>query len=140
MTTNPIPSTIRATLVPESGRMSFLPRHFGRLMMQVESEVYTQMRELCEQYSGGYWHYVTLSNGGVFLKPADFEPLSIAVHSNDYRGTMSAEAAGITVTLFALSHLAFRYPDEEQLSDRFHQLREFASEHAEARDIFAAID
>lgn len=137
---NSIPSIITATLVPESERLNFLPRHFGRLMLTVEQEIFTQMRELCETYSGGYWAFHTLSNGGAFLAPAEAEPLAITVHSNDYQGTMTAEAAGITVTLFALSHLAFRYPQEERLSERFHQLREFAGEHAEASAIFAAID
>lgn len=122
MTTNNAPSNITATRVPESERLAFLPRHFGRLMMKVEREIFAQMAELCDAYSGDLWHFVDLSNGGAFLAPAGSDPLVIAVHSNDYRGTMSAEAAGITATLFALSHLAFRHPHEERLSERFHRL------------------
>jgi hypothetical protein len=47
---------------------------------------------------------------------------------------------GVTVTLFALSSLAFDYPKVEVLATRFHQLREFALENAERRLIFQAID
>src|SRR5690349_21628536 len=43
-------------------------------------------------------------------------------------------------TLYALSHLAFRFEEAAVLSDRFHQLREFALSHREAAAILAAID
>jgi hypothetical protein len=50
--TNQIPSIITAALVPDANRLNFLPRHFGtRYMMAVEQEIFTQMREICEDYS-----------------------------------------------------------------------------------------
>ena len=70
-------------------------------------------------------------NGGSFR---------ISVDTNGYEGEMSADAAGITVCLFACSHLSFRYSNDEVFGDHFHMLREFAVEHAEASAIFAAID
>jgi|GEM_PF-7077023 len=42
------------TVVPEHYRLGFLPRHFGRYMMQVEAAVYGHMGTLCSRYSGGY--------------------------------------------------------------------------------------
>ena len=139
--TNQIPSIITAALVPDANRLNFLPRHFGtRYMMAVEQEIFTQMREICEDYSGGYFNFYYLSNGGCFIALETSEPLKIAVDGNGYEGTMSAEAAGITATLFALSHLIFRFSNGERLAERFHQLREFALDHAEAGAIFAAID
>jgi hypothetical protein len=63
-----------------------------------------------------------------------------AVDSNGYQGEMSADAAGITVCLFAYSHLSFRYADDDLFGAHFHNLREFAIHHAEASEIFAAID
>jgi hypothetical protein len=53
---------------------------------------------------------------------------------------MSADAAGITPCLFALSHLSFQMIQHESTANHFHQLREFALEHAEASVILAAID
>lgn len=59
---------------------------------------------------------------------------------NGYSGTVSGDAAGIIATLYALSHLAFRFEAVAVLSERFHQLREFALAHREAAAILAAID
>jgi len=74
------------------------------------------------------------------MAPSTPGQFRITVHTNDFDGTLSADAAGITATLFALSHLAFQFPRIEILSTRFHQLRDFAAEHAERRLIFQAID
>jgi hypothetical protein len=136
----PTPSIVTAALVSDANRLNFLPRHFGRQMMAVEQEIFTQMRELCEDYNGGYFQFYDLSNGGCFIALETSEPLKIAVDGNGYEGTMSAEAAGITATLFALSALSFRFSHIERLVERYHQLREFAGDHAEAGAIFAAID
>jgi hypothetical protein len=66
-------------------------------------------------------------------------PLQVCVHGNGYEGQMSADAAGITACLFALSHLSFRIPND-LISRHYYQLRDFALEHAEATEILAAID
>jgi hypothetical protein len=47
---------------------------------------------------------------------------------------------GLIATLYAFSHLAFKFESVEVFAERFHQLREFALEHAESRTILAAID
>jgi hypothetical protein len=138
--TSNVPSPVTAALVPEANRLNFLPRHFGRLMLVFEREVFTQMGELCESYSGGFFDYYDLSNGGCFMALSQSEPLKIQVDGNGYEGTMSPEAAGIVVTLFALNRLSFRFPDLERFAERYYQLRDFASDHPEAGDIFAAID
>jgi hypothetical protein len=52
---------------------------------------------------------------------------------------LSAEAAGIGVTLYALSHLAFD-TQEPRLGTLYYALRDFAAEHPEGRGIFAFID
>ena len=70
----------------------------------------------------------------------DGGPFRFSVDTNDYEGVMSADAAGITVCLFACSHLSFRYSEDDVFGDHFHLLREFAAQHAEASAIFAAID
>jgi hypothetical protein len=52
---------------------------------------------------------------------------------------MSADAAGITACLFALSHLSFQIA-HESIAEHYHQLRDFASDHAEASTTLSAID
>jgi len=131
---------ILATVVSDAERLNFLPRHFGRHMLVVERRVYFWMSTLSSEYRGGLWTYMNLDNGGAYMAPTSSENFQLAVHSNDFVGAMSADATGITVTLFALSSLAFDNPKVEVLSTRFHQLRDFASQHAERRVIFQAID
>jgi hypothetical protein len=121
-------------------RMEFLPRHFGRHMLTVEDAVYTFMCHLVDQYTGGFWHFYELSNGGGYLAPEmGTEKVMVRVDGNGFSGEMSAEAAGITACLFALSHLSFQV-HTDTISNHFYQLREFALEHPERRAIFAAID
>jgi len=130
---------IEAREVANDERLQTLPRHFGRHMLTVESAVYAFMRRLANQYSGGYWAFFELSNGGFYMAPECDTELSIGVDGNGFEGTMSADAAGITVCLFALSHLSFQIADES-IAEHFHRLRDFALEHAEASVILSAID
>lgn len=53
---------------------------------------------------------------------------------------MSGEVAGLIASLYAFSHLAFKYQATDIFSERYHQLREFALERSESRVILAAID
>lgn len=136
----PVESNIVATLVPETKRLAFLPRHFGRQMMVFEQCLFTQMSQLSADYVGGYWEFYDLSNGGCYLAPSAPASYRISVAGNYFDGSMSADAAGITATLFTLNALTFRFPQREHYVERFYQLRDFACEHAERRLILAAID
>lgn len=130
---------IVATAVPESQRLEFLPRHFGKRMLQVENYIYRRFSTLCKDYRGGYWEFVNLSNGGCYFVPSG-QQFHIEQTNNCFDGTVSGDAAGIIVTLYAMSELAFQYEDEEIFATRFHQLRDFAGTHAESALIFKAID
>lgn len=80
-----------------------------------------------------------LSNGGFYMRTGS-DPVDLRVPSNRFEGVMSADAAGITVCLFAYSHLSFQFPAEARFSQHFYQLRAYALEHPEVSLIFAAID
>jgi len=136
---NTTSQTIEAREVANDERLQTLPRHFGRHMLTVEYAVYAFMRKLANPYSGGYWAFFELSNGGFYMVPECDTELSICVDGNGFDGTMSADAAGITVCLFALSHLSFQIADDS-IAQHFHLLRDFALKHAEASAILAAID
>ncbi len=133
---------ITASLVAEGQRLDFLPAYFGpRLMMRGEALVYAWLRWLCERYSGAYWHYYTLSNGGFYMAPRLAERLVIEI--DGYRGELSADASGIVATLLALGQLAAEAADTEAgdaLIDHYHFLRSFAVGHEEAALILLAID
>jgi Antirestriction protein len=139
MTHHNDPIAIAATEVSETKRLETLPKHFGNHALKVESYIFRYLYELAPAYRGGFWHFHELSNGGFYMAPAG-NPLRLEVLGNGFEGTLSAEAAGITVCLFAYSHLSFRYPQEECFSKHFHALREYALSHEEQRAIFQAID
>jgi len=129
---------IDAVLVREADRLAMLPRHFGGYATRLEDRVYDFMGEFAREYRGGYWEFVELSNGGCYLRPPA-ATYAIRIDCNGFEGSLSADAAGITVCLFALSHLSFEHP-EGAFARHFYALRAFALEHAEASAIFAAID
>jgi Antirestriction protein len=130
---------IEAREIPNDQRLQALPRHFGRHMLTVEYAVYAFMRKLANQYTGGYWRYVDLSNGGFYMAPTHETPFNVCVDTNGFEGQMSADAAGITACLFALSHLSFQI-QHESIAGHFRQLRDYALEHTEGSVILAAID
>jgi hypothetical protein len=130
---------IDARRVDDSRRLATLPRYFGHRLMMFESTVYNFMHRLALDYRGGFWQFYELSNGGFYMAP-DRGQYRFCVETNGYEGVLSADAAGITVCLFACSHLSFQDTQGELFAERFHQLREFAVQHAEAAEIFAAID
>ena len=67
----------------------------------------------------------------------------IAVDGNGFAGHMTADAAGVVVSLFALGQLCAEYQDTatgDHFIEQYHRLLEFAREHEHTRQIFAAID
>lgn len=135
-------SSIVATLVADTDRLTFLPRHFGRQMLTVERYVYSQFGTLCPAYRGGYWHFYDLSNGGCYLAP-EGKTYPIIHEGNYFDGAVSGDAAGIIVSLFTFSQLSFileHDPLGERIATYYHLLRDFASTHPEAGLIYRAID
>jgi hypothetical protein len=114
-------------------------------MMKFEGTVYLWMRRLSTDYTGGYWNFYELSNGGFYMalsgeKRFQFDSLNYAQEE------VSADAAGVIVTMFALNAIinGIVYEEETDLSEnfieRYYRLRDFAAEHAESRKIFGLID
>ncbi|EGQ8484949.1 antirestriction protein [Vibrio diabolicus] len=142
-TTNEI-TPIVASKVALSDRLNFYPTFFGsRFMMRGEAYVMGYMDKFSDDYNGGDWEFYSLSNGGYYMAPNYDAPLFLEISDNWFSGQMTADAAGIVATLFALGQLA----GESQgttLGDRFitlyHLLRAFAKEHPESSLILSAID
>jgi hypothetical protein len=55
--------------MPSDARLGTLPRHFGRHMLTVETRIYSFMARFAKTYSGGFWNFVELSNGGFYMTP-----------------------------------------------------------------------
>jgi hypothetical protein len=129
---------IEAYKVSDHARIGTMPRHFARHMMTVEHKIYSLMGRFVADYNGAFWEFYELSNGGFFMAPR-IPSVRLSIESNGFQGQMSADAAGITVCLFAFSLLSFER-NEEVFVRHFHWLRDFALGHSEAAQIFATID
>ena len=131
---------ITATEIVGGHWMKALPEDISlALMIQLEMTVYRWMAQLNPGYRGGTWTLLKLSNGGLHLRPVDVERVRIVVETNGFEGEVSADAAGIIVTLFGLNHLCHS-GYVKQFHDLYYGLRDYALAHAEARLILQAID
>lgn len=132
---------ITAKAVPENNRMDVADKHFGiRFPLTVEPMIYQFTTQLAPAYKGGYWKFFELSNGGFLMTPKLNEAFEVTA-DNGYMGSMSADALGITASLYTYSNLSFgagRFP--EACSDQYQWLYEFAMEHPEAAAIRLAIN
>ncbi|WP_244136272.1 antirestriction protein [Burkholderia sp. BCC0405] len=139
---------ISARLVGTSQRSRFLLDLFGtRLSIVGESRTFGCARRLSVDYTGGYWNFYRLSNGGGYLAP-EVPPASgtfnVCIPSNGYEGAVSADAFGIIVTSYVLNGLAFDVAQRriscDALADRYHALVAYAKLHDERVEILRAID
>ncbi|MGN7712586.1 antirestriction protein [Agrobacterium radiobacter] len=140
MTTQAITSPL-ATLVPDYRREMFLPTLFGLpLLIIAENSVYTIMERLSPyDYRGGLWNFYEHGGQPLFLAPTSKPRYRIESGLTEFRGEVSAEAAGIVATLFTFSHLSFRY-QSDLLAEGYGRLHAYLDGHPEASEIFQAID
>lgn len=81
-----------------------------------------------------------LDNGGFYMAP-NSDTFQVSCQ-NGYEGTLSGDAFGITVCLYAYSELSFSDIPEltETCAEQYHLLREYIFDHEEAKAILRAID
>jgi len=79
-------SSITSTPVDESDRLDCIEQTFGLAFPFIlEPAIYTFADRLSSGYSGGYWHYRQLSNGGFYMYPDQDEPFHVTA-DNGYDG------------------------------------------------------
>ncbi|MGP5477600.1 antirestriction protein [Pseudomonas helleri] len=133
--------TVSAVAIDE--RQNFYHTYFGKYYNAGESLLYRHAGIYVKGYKGGNWNFYTLSNGGFFVAIDTKEQLHFVNADNYCSEHMSAEAVGITLTLFVLGRLlSARIPESEseRFTNLYHKLRDFALEHTEAQSILTAID
>lgn len=130
-----------ATLVPNDRREQFLPTLFGhRLLIVAENTVYTMMERLSPaDYHGGFWNFYERGGQPLFLAPTSKHSFRIESHITQFRGEISADAAGIVATLYALLYLSEKY-EIELLVQRYYRLRVYSLHHPELSEIFQILD
>lgn len=123
----------------EAERMEFLPRLLGmRNLMRGQNKPFEWADRLSNDYKGGSWKFFDLSNGGWYTAPAGDKKYNVQQNMNGYEGEMSADAFGITCTIFTLAELMQN--GDEKLIAQYGALLAFATGHAESSAIFGAID
>lgn len=75
----------------------------------------------------------------LFMAPQSTSRFRIESDITQFRGEVSAEAAGVIATLFTFSHLSFRF-ESDLLVEGYHRLHAWCDGHLEASEIFQAID
>ncbi len=130
-----------ATLVPEQRREMFLPTMFGlRHLIVAENAVYMFMERLSPRdYGGGFWNFYELGGQPLFLAPTSKPRFRIESDITEFRGEVSAEAAGIIATLFTFSHLSFQV-ESDLLVQGYERLYAYIDGHPEVSAILQAID
>jgi hypothetical protein len=127
--------------IPEARRAAYAHKVFGSAFsFIVEPTIYSMASMLSPDYRGGMWLFTGLCPTGFFMFP-DSDAMFRVVSPNGYEGEMSAEALGITACLYAYSHLSFGDgPLAGVCAEQYHLVRDYAMDHPEVREIFAAID
>lgn len=131
---------VTAQKIKAAQRLRALPKYFGmQHMMKAESAIFDALESMSVDYNGGYWEFYELSNGGFYMAPVSPKEFKVVCGGNYFSGTLSADAAGIVASLFAINGLVWT-TQEGRFSDLYHALRDFASHHPEAGLILSAIN
>jgi hypothetical protein len=136
-----IAKSIINTIVPESERLAFVDRLFGiQYVIKLEPTVFTMAERISPEYSGAYWTFHTLGNGGFYMSPRSDTTFSVSCE-NGFEGKLSPDALGITACMYGFSHLSFGEGRlAETCAKHYHLLRQYLFEHHEAKAILRAID
>lgn len=131
-------SSIRKIQCSASERPDFLQRHAGRHFVDYEQLVCAAMKRCCSEYSGGFWNFFSLTNGGFFMS-LDVEcDFTMETQENHANGRMSAEAASIGVNILVQNRMAWK-TGAEQFTRAYERLRDFAVKHPEKSEIMSFI-
>ena len=133
--------SITNIIIPEPERTTFVDKLFGiSYALRLEPTVFSLAERLASQYSGGYWQFYSISNGGFYMAPQMNINFSVSC-KNGFEGALSTDALGIVSCLYAYSHLSFGDGAFAGMcADQYHLLREYMFEHTEAKSILRAID
>jgi hypothetical protein len=135
-------TTITRQHINEKQRIQHTADLFGILFpLSIEPTVYSFASSIATEYNGAYWEFYALSNGGFYMAPSSEESYQVSCE-NGYEGTLSADALGITVCLYAYGHLSFSNNQAfaELCANQYRSLRDYMLQHQEVRAILSAID
>ncbi|HED4020689.1 TPA: antirestriction protein [Escherichia coli] len=129
----------------EIGRLIFHTLLFRNYCQYANSASLIFMQRFCDKYEAGNWSYFKVGRNSGFMCP-DTDEFYHFNMPNYFSGNVSAEAAGIIVTIFVLQACfndAWEREDSD-LCDHYREamdtLKDYAATTDESRSIFRAID
>ena len=128
-----------ATLASNKDRNTFLSKYLGASINRGTQLIYEWMGKLSKDYDGSEWDFYHLSNGSFYIAPNYLKSYNIKSYSTNFNGVLSADAAGILATLFALKQLLMENLDTKTIN-LYHDLKDFVYDHPEIDLILKAID
>ncbi|QOI57930.1 antirestriction protein [Rouxiella badensis] len=146
MHTDKSTSSNTARIVSGNRRLAFLPRLFGANYRKAESFIFSTARSVCREYAEGVWIFKELPDGGGYLVPPHLDRCTLRIDGNGFEGEMSADAAGIVLTLLVLNRLSWDAYHHglalmnNHLVAQQDRLKDYADQHPESGLIFRAID
>lgn len=127
------------------GRLIFHTLLFRNYYEYANSASLKFMKRFCDSYEAGYWSYFKVGRNSGFMCP-DTDEIYHFDMPNYFSGNVSAEAAGIIVTIFVLQacfNAAWELEDKD-LCDHYREamdtLKDYAATTDESQSIFRAID
>lgn len=134
-------SQFQIELVTEcESKEGFLPKIAGNNYCHFEFSVYDWMNYLCSEYNGGCWEFYSVNNTGGFMAPCSNTPFHLQNPDNHFDGEVSAEAAGIIVSILAYTGIIEESKNPGFLIGQQDLLKNYAQTHPESSLIFQAID
>jgi hypothetical protein len=136
------PTPVTRTLIPEDQRLAVIEKTFGaHFPLMIEPVIYGITEKMTEAYSGGYWQFYNLGNGGFYMAPEGDQIYQVSC-DNYFTGVLSADALGLTACLYAYSHCSFSRDEcfGRLCAMQYHLLRHHMYEHEEVANILGAID
>lgn len=136
--------SMTAVTVADNERDTFLVELFGkRHFLAGDTLLYSLGRELAEDhFVGGFWLYRRVSNGALYAAPEKPERMTITSFGSQSEFDVSADAAGIILTLYAIGRLMERITSDEELElldQRYYALLDYAKTLPESTAIRNAI-
>ncbi|RBW47306.1 hypothetical protein DS885_03930 [Psychromonas sp. B3M02] len=131
---NPVEYEIERNKVPDDQKLEFFPS-FGDCntwgFIPLEGFIYSFAQRYIENYIGGYWHYVNLSNGGKYIYISDVKELVLTNSFNYFSEKMNSELAGIIICSFVYAQCSeYAYAQGrlelyEQFKNHFNALKAY---------------
>ncbi len=137
--------TITKKIIRGKRRGNILPHYIGSKFIIFEQNIYGYTDHFVEGYSGGFWQFYELSNGGFYMSVDCDKEVTFENPDNYFSEIMDADTMSIIINLYVTNHLAFKYHDSNDeaaaiFTRLYLHLLEYAKEQPNASTILRAID